>query len=682
MAIATTANADFVLIADDGVTEIPLMLAVERDQNGDPIEGMPKTISDILAASDQELEIAKRLHAMNAEDFSGGVGISYNDAPAVYTRTPGYGIPAGASTDVTVTATSNSGSPIVAMAEYGGNLFAAQRGTGSNQEARVIVSASGTGAFSNSLRLGANEYMRDLCVFGGYLWASSSDASAANGRMHRWDGASWTSTAAGTFGTNGRNKMKSVYWVTQDGQGAKRLVVVSSGQGHISYTLPNADPLLAASYVEGVKTGTEIGILSMASSRRHIYAGARDGLFDLDEQGNSPNLTSYTEDMLHAGNGVAAQYLDGYVYMSLGQGLDRVRVDSNGVLQENPGQCAPGWGTRAETKWRGQTTALAVDQGFLVNAIWSPSTGTPAIFWGKDRNTLQIDSPNPLIWYGPEVFSEDEIFITSMRVSSPNNIQNELRLWVAAQSTNQTDPPTLSHISLPIAGSPLDDLIALGPHRFADGAGSGTWQPYSRIELLPETLGDQASKKILFQHSIATRGLDATTGTELVFETRADPEPGSSTYTSSDEVTVSPSQDITPSAVVSGHAIWRRVSFLSPDGAATPAKVGVLDACRSNAWKIVPSFIVRTLPVEYGDGVLDLYNTDETNAGDRSPDAVTQMLLDLTQSDRTILRDPHDKRWEVKLEQVLDKNETLTGSTPYGKRVAARLEITVLSEAA
>jgi hypothetical protein len=680
----TTSAYDLEFLAADGTTWVPVMLARPRGEDGGVIEGAPVSIQEVLAASDADLQVSKRLIPVIQEDWSGGVGISYVEAPGVYTRTPGYACPAGAATAVTVHATNNSNSLIVAFEEYGSDLFIAQTGTGAANSGRIMRSVGGTGALSNSLNLGANEYVRDLLTFddgtGTFLYASSCDATdpnpGANGRLHKWDGASWTSTAAGTFGTYSRQRLCKVYWVTEDGIGDWRLVTIS-GSKTISYTKPGADPMLAASWVEGVRIKSGANLLRLAAARRHVYVTAGDGVFDFDEQGNSPSLTGYSGRLIHGANGLAAQYLDGSVYSGLGQGLDRINVENQGVLQENVGQCGPGWGTRAENRWRGWTTELATDQGCVVDAIYNPSTQEAAIFWGKDRAIVGTETPNPLVWWGPEIVVTGGYKVSAMRSMAVAN--DDLRFFVAAWSSST---PILFWVSLPISGAPMQDMISGGKHRFATGTavtvGSGTAQPYARIQLNDEGFGDENALKIVHKHGIKSRGLAGGT-TKLTIEERADPAPGSTSWTSTTDITTSPQQSITPSSVVSGHTIERRISFVAPSGTATPPVVPVLQAVRSLAWRVVPSFGVRALPVEYGDGVL---NRDNAHDDTFSPDDITASIAALIETGgRTTLRDPLDKRWTARLEQVLDRTETLGTDGPYGKTVRAILEIDILGAA-
>ena len=265
--------------------------------------------------------------------------------------------------------------------------------------------------------------------------------------------------------------------------------------------------------------------------------------------------------------------------------------------------------------------------------------------------------------------------MTALRSYSVQSV--DLSLLVAAYSGAA---PVMAKVSLPIAGSPIDDLISAGPHRFATGAavtlGTGTINPYCRLHLLDEGFGDRASKKILHQHALNTEGLGGST--KLTFEDRADPAPGSTTFTTSTDVTTSPQQEITPATVVSGNRLERRISFVSPSGGATPAVIGVLDAVRTTAIRKVPSLMVRTFTVEWGDGVLDLSGADDSNNPNRNPVTVGAALEAATKI-RTTIRSPDDLRWRVTLEQVMEQEIIYRDSGTWGQTRRVRLEASVLA---
>lgn len=660
------------------------MLQRPRDQSDMPIEGAALSLQEVLAASDNDLPVSKRLQAVVQEDWAGGLGIAYHEAPGVYTRTGNYACPAGAATAITLPAPAAGAndSLIVSIRQFGSDLFAAVTGNGTANNGRVMRSTDGGTTWTNSLNLGAGEYARDLLSFDNgsgteYLYLSVSNVADPNpgtaaGYFYRWDGAAWSARSSAAAASWSRQRLAKVFWTTQDGVGDWRMVAVS-GSKTISYTKPGVDPFTntTTQWVEGVRIRTGWNLLRLVAARHHIYVTAQDGVYDLDEQGNSPNLTSYQDTLLHGANGLAAFYLDGYIYNGLGQGLDRIYVGDGANLQENIGQCAPGWGTRARTKWpRGWVTEMHQDQGFLVVAIHNPTTLESAIFWGKDRRTLGIETPNPLVWYGPEIVITGGYKVTALRSFSPAN--DDLRLFVAAHINGAA--PVMFWVSLPISGAPMDDLVSGGKHRFATGSavtvGSGTAQPYARLHLLDEGFGDRTSKKMLHQHTVNWEG--AGGGTKLVLEERADPTPSSTTWTTSTDVTTVPVQTVTPATVVSGHRIERRISFVA-GSTSTPA---VLDAIRTTAWRTVPSVGVRLLPIEYGDGVLDLYNTDERVI---NPDTITaQIDTLLAAGGRTTIRDRQDRRWTVRFEQVFSREEILSDGS-WGKTVRASLECNVLA---
>ena len=82
------------------------------------------------------------------------------------------------------------------------------------------------------------------------------------------------------------------------------------------------------------------------------------------------------------------------------------------------------------------------------------------------------------------------------------------------------------------------------------------------------------------------------------------------------------------------------------------------------------------LTVEYGDQV-----TDRTNRSQevKSPDDYATALLNLTRGGRTVMRARNDRRYNVKLRQVMDAQVVETAG-PYGTRVTCRLQIAILSD--
>lgn len=699
-----------VLLADN-TTWLGLMLVKPEDwQPGSPVR-LEDHLAPLVSTAQFENELAVRIQ----EDWSRGVGLDYDGAYGVYTRTRGMACPAGAPFTVTIAAGNNSSSPIVAFAELDHNadgvtdLWVAQRGTASANTARVMRSPGGTGsgggALVDSLNLGANEYIRDLLVADDgagitRLFASSSDVNGLNGRMHRLNAdGTWTSTAAATFGTNGRNRMAAVHWTTADGNSAWRIVCIT-GPKTFAYTLPGADPLLAASWVEGVggagagslgEVGTTGSLTELVGFRNHIFLAATDDLYDVNEMGESRSITSYLRRMLQPGNGTAVEHLNGYIYMAVGRGLIRTYVGDNGVLDESPleGQCAPGWNTPAEGEFRGYVTALCVDQGYLVAAVYNPKTAKTFIFWGIDRRVVGVDTPQPLVWYGPEVFIDTDYRVDRMWTSGL--VANELRLWISSTKVG-TGAPDLTFIQIPVAGTPVQDLVSNGSMRFCtELPGVQVIQPWCRIESLTDSWDDKAIKKIAYEFDIGTRGTLGANATRVAFDFRVDPIPAPTAspnpaWTAVGDADGTTNADGTSGAVVkklfaasgtTGYKFQHRLRFFAPSALANPPVIPILDSVRQLAWRVPPSARRVTLPVEYGDGVT---NGDGGEDTDRSPITKTSSLIALTSAYPVTsnLRDRRGRLWTVKWLQALDGDELATAGT-FGLRVRKTLTGIVLA---
>lgn len=661
---------------------IGLMLAERLSATGD---SLPKQLSAVLAGVASDTPIGKRLVPVVQEDWSGGVGIDYDVAPGVYTRSPGYACPAGAAHEIPLPLGNAGG--IAGWAELNGVLYVAQSGTPSvgGRVLRVVPGATlGAATLTQIVSFPVGEYVRGMAAYNGtgqpLLYISTSNGGLGNGRLVTYDGAT-VGGGSFAFGTNGRGALARVYWVTEDNVGGPRLVAIS-GPYKIAYTLPFADPLLASSWVEDNLVDTVYQLSDIKGSRTRVFLASRDGVRDFTAMGETPNLTVDLEQMPLPGNADAIQYHDGYLYYSTSQGLNRINVDSS-LLDENPGACAPGLFTRTEYAGHGPCTAMTIDQQYLVAAMFDTVTRQTSIYWGKDRRIVGRDSPNPLIWYGPEVLLTSDYRVTKMHVSSSSG---QLALWIGAIG-DVSGTPKVAAVSLPMAGAPIQDMVSIGTHRFTTGQAGGWLQPYSRLIDIDQTWDDKVAKKLIHEHGFGTRGLsitraqdDALTndglGTKLVSYTRADAAPASEAWGTGADVTISPAQTVVPAATVSGHKIGRRIDFISPSGAATPPKMALLDALRTTAWKVEPTFNVLTPLVEYGEGVF----TRENSMDQEDVDAKTA-ALEAVMANRTTLRLPDGKLYTIRLEQVLDRDETIV-ETGQHKHVQARLEITVIGVSA
>lgn len=664
--MATTSAYDVEILAADGLTWIPLMLQVRTDDAGTVLD---KTLEEILAASDNDQPISDALQADVRESWFGGVGLSYDAAFAVDTTDPEYACPAGAATNV---ALPSGAGVIVALEEYGPDLYVARVGDGTAGSARVFKLVGGAAPCVDVTPGGltAGHYIRGMVTAqdgagNARLYAFSSDGGIQNGQVHEYNGAAWTTTAAGTFGTNGRGPAVRVTWRGRDGINGPRLVTIS-GPRKISYTRPNSDPKLAASWVEAVPIGTAYELTTLAAARGHVYFGARDNLYDLDEVGNTVGLTSYVQEQVQPGNGDAVQYLDGSVYYAFGRGLLKVNVEQDGALAEQPGQCAPGAFLPVEHCPRGYTTAMTTDQGWLVCSVFDTSKRVSGIFYGRSRELLGMESPNPMIWHGPMVYITSNYRVTRMRTSA---LAGGLRLWIASVE-DSLGTVRLTWVSRPSAGTTIQEQYAGGAHRVTTGSTGAIENPYSRLYLLKTTDGDKASRKDLYSVVVGSRGLSSADGSRLNFLVRADPAPGDDTWLPGVEIDTSPVEPVDDLAVTQGYSLQYRIDFFATNGGATPPKIPYLDSLRVLAWKIAPSVDTWNLTVEYGDGVTNRENgIDET----RSPDAITALVQGVI-GQQTQIRDARDRRRSVRLRQFFQRESTLTSGT-YGMRVRASLRL-------
>lgn len=676
---------------DGTAIDLGLMLERPTDSTGKIIPGAPKTVAEQLASESSDSAISYDLSAQVQEDWSRGYGLDYNLAQCVETEIPGYAFPAGLATAVSlVLSVHNTNSPIVAFAEFRGDLYVAQQGENAagppTRYGRVLKITGGTGAATEDMVIsitagcaltGASAFIRDMVVADDgsgnqALFVSASDVNGNNGVIYRRDTAGvWTNstTVFGGCGTNGRNRMSIEFMQTPDGNAAWRIVTIS-GERVISYTLPNADPRDdTPAWVEGVKIGTSGTLVDIAAARRHFWLGATDNLYDVDEMVNSTALTNYRQRTQSAP--ICVLYMQGYVYIGGQRGLDRVRVDQGDVLQEIPGACTPGLGTPVENDAHGAITAMCEDQGRIVVAMYNPTKQQSYIFWGVDRTIVGIDSPNPLIWHGPKVVYGVDYKVTRMTTSG---LAGDLRLWLGSQSVGGSTP-RLDWVSLPVVGSSLQDLISGGSHRFATGTtGAPVVQPACILESLQDTWSDKAQKKILYQHDVGTRGtVDDTV--KITFSTRADPNPAgtSPAFTPiTPNVHTPPMQTLVPVATVQGNKTQWRAEFNSNSTTAPP----ILDSVRTLAWKIAPSLPVRTLKVQYGDGVPNIAGAEDTVI---APNEKTRLLKLATESGRLIIRDRNDHQWTVKLRQVKTGEEEFFDAGVWGQRITTSLQVQVLS---
>ena len=696
----TTAAHDVVLsgtLADGTTLLLGLMLA--PSENG----ADPRVIQSSLSAQSGDAPLSQDLATLVQEDWSRGVGLDYDGAYGVDTRTPGYAFPAGAGTNVSVVGFANATlGPIVAFAEFNGDLYVAQRGIEQSAGGRVLKLTGGTGAAAASLTApatsgvaGDTDLIQDLIVADSgvgvtTMYATSASATNENGRMY-----SLTVAGAGVWGggtrgvefaaTRGLFKMAKVSWIDETSALTNPRIVVltgtANGRKFFAYTLVNANPMSGtASFSADIRVETVGSLLDIAAFRRHVFLAGTDNVYDVNEVGESNGTTSYLPKMIHTDNAACVATQSGYVYYGNKRGLFRIFVGDE-TLDESPleGNCSPGWGTPSEGAFRGAVTAVLEEGGGIWAAVHEPTQKRSYIFWGVDRRTVGVESPNPLIWHGPLVVLDADYKVTKMHAST---LAGDSRLWIGSQSVGTPTNTRLDWVHITAAGTPIQDIASVGTHRFCTQATSpGVLQGYSVLEGLADSWGDKGIKKILYQWSVGARGPLTTTTPRLRLDTRADPAPGaatppagSGTYPTGnmippDATTWTPSMDVTPDTV-SGNKTQYRVAFFTPSGGQTPP---ILDSVRALAWKRAPSLDTLALTVQYGEGVA---NDDAVH-----PDTKSAWLKLATESGRLTLRLPNDERLTVALRQVKQTQVEYFDGGTWGKRVQATIECSVLGNA-
>lgn len=701
------ASADLELTHYSGAT-IPLVLETLYDGDGRP---RPRTIRSALSAAVADSPLADWLEPYVQETWIGGCGgggakRGYTQAPGCVTRIgdseAGFVIPGPAEQNTAYPDASNSNTPIAAIEEFEGGLYFAQVGDGAANRARVLLAPGGGASLADSLGgisgypTAAGNTITDLLVFTDQstgarrLYASGNDGAGA--RLHATtEGTIWASTASGLFSaaagrTTRFDWLQKVFWRTANGDQAWRMVAGDAVTRMVSYTRPGADPMLAASWVLNAFRVDTTGVIRKPPAiRRRLYIPGQDGIFDVDELGDTPNVVPSMDRLRHPFNGYASVYLEEYIYFSLAQGLGRVYVGDPGLLSPTPGVCSPGAFTGAEHEYGGWVSCLTADQGNVVAATYNPNNGKCGIWWGRDRKHYpELETANPLVWWGPEIHAEGGLFVTAMRTFA-NQAANVLHLWVAASPYAAGGgyyvggEPIVTYFTIPVAGQALSDYLTGGGNLFAVGVAPGPWQPRCELLSLPYTWADKASTKFLNDTTVGSRGLDvAGDGTNIELYTRADPEPGDATFGTGVQIGASPVETKAAAETTRGNKTQYLIRLLSPHGTDGPAtrSVAVLDAVRVTAFRRVSTVRVLDVTVRFGHGIRGLSgSTDQA----RSVDDLRGLIEDVTEGDRIAIAIRPNRRYTALVRQVMDERDELISGA---ERATIRLQLGILAELA
>lgn len=690
---------------------IPLVLETIRNSQG---VALPRSMRSALSAAQADSPLPEWFEPYVQETWYGGAGgggskYGYTQAPGLVTNIgdsrQGFAFPGPAENIASVPdAGFQTATGIHTIEEFLGNLYFVQGGTATANTPRVMVAVAGGATLADSLggvsgqNVAANNALTGATVFRDRstgtrkLWVSGVDANGA--RLHSTsDGAVWTSTASNlftaAFGSAIRfDWLQKVFWRTANGDQAWRLVAGDMTKNKISYTRPNADPMLAASWVLGaIDVDTTGTIRRPPSIRRHLYSPATDNVFDIDELGDTPGLVSDMDHHRHPLNGWASIYGgDDYLYLTLGHGgVGRVYVGEQGLIQPTIGQCGPGAYTAAQHEYGGFATCFGLDQGDLLAANFNPNNGYAGIWRGRDRRHYpEVETNNPMLWWGPSIHSTAGYFVTAMRTFT-NLTASTIHLWVAFAKFSASAAitgfvnanPKVSYFTLPVAGQPLSDFLTGGSNLFAVGINpSGDWQPSCRLVSMPTTGGDKAATKFLDDATVGSENLDVTgNGTNIELFTRADPATGSTSFPAGVQIGTSPTQTVTPGTTTYGNKIQYMISILSPHGAdALPTRsVGVLDSVRFLWFRRAPVVRVLDVTVQYGHGIRSLGGGVDDS---KSVDAIRELLQDLTEGDRTTMRIRPDRRYTILARQVMDEQDDFIDGQ---ERSTVRMQLGILA---
>jgi hypothetical protein len=415
--------------------------------------------------------------------FPRGMGYSEEYVPGTYSWGEGvctrFGpvVPGGKVTEVDVSAFVGDLYPFRSSHVWGNDLlFFGGR--------NVIKIPNGTGApaLYYDMGLGVACGGNAACDFDGdMVWGSVVGATDAAWKMHK---ANTANTVTAYDGGGGRADIPcracvDVRWDT-DGQDAQRLVYMPSRSTFRTVAAP-ADPgVFPGNHSAAVTIGNgNHPVNSIAASAAHVYFICLDGVYDVDSRGGSHNFTPFWKQAWSLVNGVTSQIHEGDLFTVWNRGL--LRVGLSGAREDTPEFCQPGADQPNGSPVFGFSNALAVDSGWLVDALYNPTLDKSYICYGKDKRILGIDAIGPLVWHGAEAVIPG--LITYMRVHSATT--GSPMLWVGAVVSGV---PKLYKISLPSYGTPLQDLLHGGPHQFANSGSLyvlGGWEQSAKSRVVP-----------------------------------------------------------------------------------------------------------------------------------------------------------------------------------------------------
>jgi len=332
-------------------------------------------------------------------------------------------------------------------------------------------------------QVGLDEEVQDLIEFEGVLVAGTRQLSdGLPGSLWAFNGSFWDVNTA-----KGQHLCKS-YQVIND-LGAWRLTTndtpwtfrfIATGSTAITLTNILDDSAWAGTgglYPVGERSAR---ITNMAGAPLIMFFAKEDGIYHVGPDGRAARIMDWS-DSVHRRNGEVLYFAYGGLYAShVRWGLVRVDV-ANLQVQWQTNACAPGANLPRVVPAHGQITAFTMDGEWMVVPVFNGLDSY--LFYGRPNEItertamINLQSPQSLNWHGSEATFWNER-VTCLEQATIGPVDRPL-LWVGAV---RTDPETgtgsvvLANVSLPKLGSPLEDWLMGGPHRFA----TQSWLYYPR----------------------------------------------------------------------------------------------------------------------------------------------------------------------------------------------------------
>ncbi len=571
---------------------VGFMLSEEKGEPVVRVEYVPSEISEEVVRSRDVPTLY--------DDFGAGMGFSERLMPYTYaygknicTRFPRVVVPGPKLNEIDISAITNLDSikgsaPISSnvILFVGGRHAISVTGTIASDAQDLGASFAATSAVSFRTSAGGAVNQRNVYVggTGGPMWMRSAAGVWTQGVVN---------ASPGAFPSLKVTDMVTVYQ-TVEGRGANRIVMVDAADPSRIYQVSEGvDPLDYNQYANAGIAGSGYAINRIIASNRHAYFLAANGVFDLTDQGYSPNLTEYWKQAASDLNGLDGVFYDGKIFALHRQGVDMIMTVSNGFRQDTGSTWAwPIAGIPNETPVNGIPQRITVEGGWLVVALYNETSKETNIIYGKQKKDLEIQHPGPVVWHGAEITIPNET-VTYMTVSNQGGQQ---RLWIATKVTVANGSWSVGNIRLyyctiPAGGNPVRDFYESGGHKFATS---------SELYLPGEDLNDLSAKKTIIRYDMVNDNLGTYSGTSKKIEVQVKAE-ASGTYVSQGIAQGSPRVVLVPTS--SGQPYVRAYRFftklLFSGHADSPP---ILRAFKVRAGKTVELREVRTYRVIFGSG--------------------------------------------------------------------------------